>query len=269
MRPVAAVPVTSVTTRKGSRASASVGVERGGAAIGEAEAAAARRPAARRDRGRRGRDGARRRDRRPARRPSGGPACARRWRGASGRRGSATSRWARSVSSPPRPRSVSSTASSAAVPLILGAMDHVGEARMQREFRQRPALGGDPRRRHRAHRGCLSRATASAQAGVGGGSRKLSVAGIGDAPIGEIEHEAGEVGGEDFGRVERLERAGLALGPEPIGDAGGGAAGAAAALVGAGARHAAGVERGEAGRRDHRPARGGSRNRRRCGCPRW
>ena len=52
---------------------------------------------------------------------------------------------------------------------------------------------------------------------------------------------------EDFGRVEGLERAGLAFVPEPIGDAGRGAAGAAAALVGGGARDAAGFERGEAG----------------------
>ena len=38
---------------------------------------------------------------------------------------------------------MTSTASSAAVPRVGGAMDHMGEARMQRELGQRPALGSD------------------------------------------------------------------------------------------------------------------------------
>ena len=101
---------------------------------------------------------------------------------------------ARSVSSPPRPRSVSSTASSAAVPLSLGAMDHVGEARMERQLRQRPALGGDAavgvervellEQRDGLGPGGLGRRIEEAQRGR-----------IGDAPVGEIEREAGEVGG--------------------------------------------------------------------------
>ena len=88
---------------------------------------------------------------------------------------------------------------------------------------------------------------ASDQAGAGGGSRKGRAAGSVTPQAGEIEGQAGEVGAEDFGRVEGFERGGLAFVPQADGDAGAGAAGAAAALVGAGAGDAAGFERGEAG----------------------
>ena len=66
--------------------------------------------------------------------------------------------------------------------------------------------------------------------------------GIGDAPGGEIEHKAGKIGGEDFRPVGGFQRSGLRLVPQPIADAGPGAPGAAAPLVGGGARDAHGFE---------------------------
>ncbi len=63
--------------------------------------------------------------------------------------------------------------------------------------------------------------------------------------MGEVEHEAGKIGGENFRPVGGLERGGLRLVPQPIADAGLGAAGAAAPLVGGGARDPHGLEPGE------------------------
>ena len=65
---------------------------------------------------------------------------------------------------------------------------------------------------------------------------------IGDAPMREIEHEAGQIGGEDFRPVGGFERRGLRLVPQPVADARLGASGAAAPLVGGGARDAHGFE---------------------------
>ena len=67
-------------------------------------------------------------------------------------------------------------------------------------------------------------------------------AGIARAPLREIEQHAGQIGGEDFRPRVGLERRGLRLVPQPVADAGLGAAGAAAALVGGGARHPHGLE---------------------------
>ena len=60
--------------------------------------------------------------------------------------------------------------------------------------------------------------------------------------MGEIEHETGQIGGQDFRPVGGFERRGLRLVPQPVADAGLGAPGAAAALVGGGARDAHGFE---------------------------
>ena len=52
------------------------------------------------------------------------------------------------------------------------------------------------------------------------------------APGGEVEHEARQVGGENFRPRIGLERRGLRLVPQPVANAGLGASGAAAALIG-------------------------------------
>ena len=64
--------------------------------------------------------------------------------------------------------------------------------------------------------------------------------------MGEIEHEAGEIGGEDFRPGGGLERSGLRRVPQPVADAGLGAPGAAAPLIGGGARDPHGLEPGQA-----------------------
>ena len=65
---------------------------------------------------------------------------------------------------------------------------------------------------------------------------------IGRAPLRQVEQHAGQIGGENFRPRIGLERRGLRLVPQPVADAGLGAAGAAAALVGGGARHPHGFE---------------------------
>ena len=75
----------------------------------------------------------------------------------------------------------------------------------------------------------------------GGGGRRIEerkLSRIGDAPGGAIEDERRKIGRQDLGPAEGLERAGRRLLPEPVANAGLGAAGAAAALVGGGARDA-------------------------------
>ena len=77
--------------------------------------------------------------------------------------------------------------------------------------------------------------------GQGRGGRRIEegeLSRIGDAPGGAVEDERRKIGRQDLGPAEGLERAGRGLLPEPVADAGLGAAGAAAALVGGGARDA-------------------------------
>ena len=82
--------------------------------------------------------------------------------------------------------------------------------------------------------------------GRGGRGIKERQAGrIADAPIGQVEHQTGQIGRQDFGGVEGCQSSGLALVPQANADAGGGAAGATTALIGAGAGNAAGVEGGQ------------------------
>ena len=62
------------------------------------------------------------------------------------------------------------------------------------------------------------------------------------APGREVERERRQIGGEDFRPGKGLERRGLRLVPQPVADAGLGAAGTAAALIGRGARHPHGLK---------------------------
>ena len=129
-----------------------------------------------------------------------------------------------------------------------------------------PPSGARPRRAPRA-RAAATRASVSA--GAGGGSRKARERGIGHAPGGAVEQEAGEIGRQDLRLGEGFERAGAGLLPEPVADARLGAAGAAAALVGRGARDAHGLQPRQADAPARSAARGRGRCRSRRARPRW
>ena len=158
-------------------------------------------------------------------------------------RRSAARRSCMSMSSPPRPRSPISAASSAAsVPWPTRAAS----------ITMRASRGGSGRRRNcrpssvmrplsvdgaecGKQRSCL---------GERGTRRRIEegeLVGVG-APGGEIEREGGQIGGEDFRTRERFERRGLRLVPQPVADARLGAPGATAALIRRRARHPHGVE---------------------------
>ena len=76
-----------------------------------------------------------------------------------------------------------------------------------------------------------------AAAGGGGGSRKASLAGVAGAHGARSSTKRRGRRQHHFRPVQGLERAGLRLLPQPVADARLGAAGAAAALIGGGARH--------------------------------
>ena len=126
-----------------------------------------------------------------------------------------------------------------------GVDHHAGEARRQRQRVERLALRGDAAV-------AVDRAEVGKQAlrlGERRGRRRIEkhqLAGIGDAPLREVEHQGREVGGEDFRLAVRRERRGLRLVPQPVADAGLDPAGAAAPLVGRRARHPYRFETGEA-----------------------
>ena len=130
---------------------------------------------------------------------------------------------------------------------VAGGFDeHVGQAGMDRQGGEGAAVGGD------AARGIEGAEVGEEGAGLGegrGGRRRQEGEAVGarGAPGGEFEGEAGEVGAGDLGRGEGGEGAFLAAGPEAVAPAGGGAAGAAAALLGLGAGDALGDEAGHAG----------------------
>ncbi len=65
---------------------------------------------------------------------------------------------------------------------------------------------------------------------------------IGDAPLRQIEREARKIGGENLRPRIGFERGGFRFGPQSVANSGLGAAGAAAALIGGGARHPHGLE---------------------------
>ena len=114
---------------------------------------------------------------------------------------------------------------------------HACEPRRQRQLAKAAAFLGDvaravdrPEFREQSFRlgeGCLRRRIEERERGR-----------VGNAPMGEIEYETRKVGGENFGLVRGRERGGLGLIPESVADAWFGASGAAAALVGRGARDA-------------------------------
>ena len=130
-------------------------------------------------------------------------------------------------------------------PLRRGIHHHAGEPRRQRQSAKLAALVGDAALR-------VDRAELDQQR-LGFGQRargrrieKRERRGIGRAPLRQIEQQARQIGGEDFRPRIGFERRGLRLVPQPVADAGLGAAGAAAALIGCGARHPHGLEPGDA-----------------------
>ena len=119
---------------------------------------------------------------------------------------------------------------------------HAGEPRRQRQLAQPPALLGDAAVAHRSRRGSASSAFASASAGRGGGSRNASVAGSATPQCARSSTKPERSAARISGVLDGVERRGLRLVPQPVADAGLGAPGAAAALVGGGARHPHGLE---------------------------
>ena len=119
--------------------------------------------------------------------------------------------------------------------------DHPRQPRRQRQFAQALAFRGDPAVG-------IERAEFAEQAARLLQRRrrrrieKRQRSGIADAPLREVEHQRGQIGGKDFGLGVGGERRGLRLVPQPVADAGLGAAGAAAALIDRGARGAHGLE---------------------------
>ena len=180
--------------------------------------------------------------------PATAQRCARlralRWRAASGRGETDRAVTSRSTLSPPSPRSVSTAAISAASSpaprrcesTIMRAsrggsasarrlLAFVGDAAIgieRAEFAQQAPRFLQRRRRRRIE--------------------KRQRRGIADAPLREIEHQRRQIGAEDFRLRIGRERGGLRLVPQPVADAGLGAAGAAAALVDRGARGAHGLQ---------------------------
>ena len=132
-----------------------------------------------------------------------------------------------------------------ALALRRGVHHHAGEPRRQRQSAKLAALVGDAALR-------VDRAKLDQQRlrfGERAGGRRIEERerrGIGRAPLRQIEQQARQIGGEDFRPRIGFERRGLRLVPQPIADAGLGAAGAAAALIGGGARHAHGFQAGDA-----------------------
>ncbi len=150
-----------------------------------------------------------------------------------------------------------------------GALDHhAGEARLQRQ-----AGHGASELRHlavrieRAERGeqrlrlLHRRLGRRVEEGEGGG--------IAHAPHGEVEHEAREVGGEDFRRRIGRQARGLRLVPEAQAHARLGAARASAPLVGGGARDAHGLQPGQPDAGLEARHAGEAADRPRCARPRW
>ncbi len=122
-----------------------------------------------------------------------------------------------------------------------GVDQHARQPRRQREPRHRAALVGDAPLR-------VKRTEPDEQVARLGERRarrriqERQPRRVVDAPQGEVEGEAGEVGGEDFRLRERREAAVGGLLPQPVTDARLDPAGAATTLVGVGARHAHGFE---------------------------
>ncbi len=116
---------------------------------------------------------------------------------------------------------------------------HVRQPGMRPEPVHDPSLGGD------AARGVECTEAGQQVAGLGeiGGGRwveECEVGRVGDTPGSEVESQRGEVRVRDLRRRGRLQAAGLVLRPQPVAHARCSATGAAAPLVGRGARDARG-----------------------------
>ena len=194
------------------------------------------------------------------------------WRVASGRRARRSSRSARSTSIAAEPafgEQERDLGGQRRRMRVRRFQHHAGEPRRQRQLPQSPA----PRRDAAVavERAELLQAAPCAsferrrRRRIEEGERRR----IGDAPVREIKHQAAEIGGENFRARRRLERGGLRLVPQPVADAGLGTSGAAAPLVGGGARHPHRLEPRQADAwlvaRHPRQARNRSRRAR----PRW
>ena len=126
-----------------------------------------------------------------------------------------------------------------------GAGDHMGEARRQRQRLQRLAGGSDAAVGIERFQIVQQQPRFLQRRGgwrIEEGERR----GVGDAPGGAVEQQRGKVGGEDLRPGEGLERTIAGLLPEPVADAGLGAAGAAATLVGGRTASALGDKPGDA-----------------------
>ena len=162
-------------------------------------------------------------------------------------RRNASMRCPRSTSLPPSPRSVRTTAISAA---------SSASPALAPSTTMRASRGGSGRLRSRRPSSVMrpsrsiapsspSNAFASASAGAGGGSRKASVAGSATPQWARSSTKPDKSAARISGRLAGSSEAVCGFVPQPIADAGLGASGAAPPLVGRGARHAHGLEPGQ------------------------
>jgi len=252
MRPFCALPVRSVTTRKGAPASASVSSRLAPRPVGEAKAAAS-------TGGLRDAIGIGTGEMLAGRTTTPGvagkfrPAKCRSTRvvGAPGTMPSSkfSNRLDRSRLSPPRPRSATRAAefgSGEAFALFGTTLHHVAETGMQRQLCECATGGGDAP-------GCVERVEIPEERHgfrtrrAGRADRGSAAARVRHAPSARSSARPVRSVAEDLRQVEGLERGVLALVPQPIAGAGRRAASTAAALIGPGARDTAGFERAHAG----------------------
>ena len=116
-----------------------------------------------------------------------------------------------------------------------GCHHHAGQPWRQRQLPQAPPFFGDPACRI----DCSKIAQQRLRLGESSRRRRIEegeLRRVGDAPLRQIEHQGREIAAENFRLGVRLKRRGLSLVPQPQADARLGAAGAAATLVGGGAR---------------------------------
>ena len=137
------------------------------------------------------------------------------------------------------------SAASSPAPSRCEVHDHARQSRRQRQsaqalaFRRDPAIGIERAKFREQTVGFLQRRR-------GRWVEKRQRRGIADTPLREIEHQRGKVGRENFRLGISGERSGLRFVPQPVANAGLGAAGAAPALIDRGARGAHGLKPGQA-----------------------
>ncbi len=158
--------------------------------------------------------------------------------------------------------------SAASASVIAGVHYHAGEPRRQRQPPQLLALLGDTAI-------TIDRAKLSEQRlrlterGTRRRIKESKRRRIGNAPMREIERQTRKIGREDLRHIGGRERCRLRLVPQPIANAGLGAAGAAAALIGRRARDPHGLKPRQTRRPAHSAAPAQARNRPRCARLRW